>query len=313
MSDSGPVLVGFDGSAAAREAVGWAAREAVNRKVPLVLTHAFNWQPPVAAAGWPPGVAGAWVPTEPLGEEPVRRAAEQQLAEAADQTGKRWPDLDVTTTIQDGPAAPALSEQAARAGAALLVVGASGHSGLSRLLLGSTAAELVHTERRPVVVVRGGDPEEPAQAVAAPVVVGVDGSPTSYRAIGFAFDYAARHGCPLHAVHAWSDTPLTSLVGTGAAEPLGELDGANVGRIADAHLGEWRRRYPDVPLHFDVVADRPARTLLDRAEDARLLVVGSHGRGAFRRALLGSVSHAAVHHANCPVAVLRGSERDDET
>jgi flavin-dependent dehydrogenase len=85
----------------------------------------------------------------------------------------------------------------------LVVVGASGKTALPRMLLGSTAAELAHHCEQPVVVVR--------EAVSGPVVVGVDGSSTSARAIGFAFDFADRHGAELVAVHAWADLPIDAL------------------------------------------------------------------------------------------------------
>jgi len=70
-------------------------------------------------------------------------------------------------------------------------------------------------------------------------------------------------------------------------------------------LAQWRKRYPGVDVVQKSINGEPAKVLVDESAGAELLVVGSHGRGGFGGLLLGSVSHAALHHAHCPVAVLR--------
>jgi nucleotide-binding universal stress UspA family protein len=70
-------------------------------------------------------------------------------------------------------------------------------------------------------------------------------------------------------------------------------------------LALWRKQYPGVDVVEKSIAGEPAKVLIDESAGAELLVVGSHGRGGFGGLLLGSVSHAALHHAHCPVAVLR--------
>jgi nucleotide-binding universal stress UspA family protein len=189
-------------------------------------------------------------------------------------------------------------------GAELVVVGASGHTALPRMLLGSTAAELAHRCELPVVVVRDGE-ESPR---GGRVVVGVDGSGTSARAIEFAFDFAARHGAELVAVHAWSDLPMDALAPVRVWDENMPAIRDQGERLLAESLAGPAERYPNVTVHRTVSFEPPSRALAAQAEEATLLVVGSHGRGALRRVLLGSVSHAMIYHAPCPVAVVRAGE-----
>lgn len=298
-SGNRPVVVGYDGSSQARVAVRWAASEAASRLRPLVVVEAVGVQ--VATLGPAPGAA--LPPGDTIVDEQVpREGAERRLAEVVAEARRHWPNLDAGARVVAGRPAAVLAEVAQ--GAELVVVGASGHTALPRMLLGSTAAELAHRCELPVVVVR--DAEESPRG--GRVVVGVDGSGISARAIEFAFDFADRHGAELVAVHAWSDLPMDALA------PVRVWD-ENLPAIRDqgeqllaGSLAGVTDRYPDVPVHRTVSFEPPSRALAAHAEDAALLVVGSHGRGALRRVLLGSVSHAMIYHAPCPVAVVRAGE-----
>lgn len=77
-------------------------------------------------------------------------------------------------------------------------------------------------------------------------------------------------------------------------------------RVLDTAVADAAWSYPDVRVRTVVSIERPADALLEHAEGAGLLVIGSHGRGALRRTLLGSVSHTVLHESPCPVAVLCG-------
>jgi nucleotide-binding universal stress UspA family protein len=140
------------------------------------------------------------------------------------------------------------------------------------------------------------------------VVAGTDGSAESLLAVSFAFEQADQRQVPLRVIHAYAPSiPRRGPVGYDAEEI------AVVERTAlEQSLREWRHRYPTVTVRPEVVADNPARTLVEAARDAQLLVVGSRGRGAFRSRLLGSVSRQVLQHSSCPVAVVRERPPADE-
>ena len=117
----------------------------------------------------------------------------------------------------------------------------------------------------------------------------------------------------LVAVHTWTDL----LVETAFAGSAAALDFSPLAQTAEAELGErlagWHERYPDVAVTRFVERERPSAALLRHAENARLVVVGTRGRGGFRGLLLGSTSQHLLHHAPCPVAVVRTDARTEDT
>jgi nucleotide-binding universal stress UspA family protein len=169
------------------------------------------------------------------------------------------------------------------------------------------------------------------------IVVGVDGSPNARRALAWAAAEAHLRQAGLQVVHAYHAKNLAAPVYFGsqhtwdasvgsAGEPQPELTASVHGREAfeeavrsqadellEALLGELGETVSGVEVQRTVVEDRhPAEALVALSVDADLLVVGSRGRGGFSELLLGSVSHAAVLHAACPVVVVP-SARQDET
>ena len=196
----------------------------------------------------------------------------------------------------EGFPTPAL--QAESADAALVVLGDRGLGGFTGLLLGSVAVSLAAHAACPVVVVRGPEFDASAPRV-EPVVVGVDGSPASEAA--FAFAAAALHAVPLVAVHAWCDLVVDPTV----APLLDDALESDEREVLAERLAGWSQEYLDVDVRRLVVRDRPARALVQESASAQLVVVGSRGRGGLAGMLLGLVSHALLHHAHCPVAVVR--------
>ena len=136
------------------------------------------------------------------------------------------------------------------------------------------------------------------------VVVGVDGSDGSRKALRWAAAEAAARGDDLELVHVWEAPQAYAPLGLGAypldPEPIQEVArGLLEGLVADA-----RELAPGVEVQGELVEGPPAQALLDHARTADLLVVGSRGLGGFKSLLLGSVSQQVVHHAPCPVVIV---------
>ncbi|MFB9569163.1 universal stress protein [Saccharopolyspora hordei] len=288
------VVVGFDFRESSRRAVRWAAWEAAGRGRPLHLVHVLAWPFEERTAIRVPGEGDV--------SEPLVQALRRELADLVDECKRIDADLPVRSELPFGDPVQVLAGMAATA--ELLVLG--GPRLEPAVGVGATSAELL--ARRggaPVVVVRGGR-DEPGSD---PVVVGVDGSAGSRAALEFAFDFASRNRCELVAVHAWSDLPLDPFERVARWElPWSEVREEAEGVLAEAIAG-WGEQYPDVSVRRVVTPEKPTQALLREVEQAQagLAVVGSHGRGRVRRSLLGSVSHAVVNRAPCPVAVLRVS------
>jgi nucleotide-binding universal stress UspA family protein len=146
----------------------------------------------------------------------------------------------------------------------------------------------------------------PATGSTAPrIVAGVDGSTSARRALRWAIRQAELTGGSVDAVIAW-ECPA-SYAGYGMA-PIG---------VSDFDFASWTEKTlaeevaaatgdSTVDVRTQVTEGSPAQVLLAAAEGADLLVVGSRGHGGFAEALLGSVGQHCVHHAHCPVVVIRG-------
>ncbi|HEY4421553.1 MAG TPA: universal stress protein [Pseudonocardia sp.] len=291
----GTIVVGVDGSEPALQAVRWAAAEAVRRRVPLRVVTAFGWIPDHALGQ---GVLGARYREIMLGKARGYLAAAVALAE------QESPGLEVEQQLVVGYPIGVLSSESGRA--QLVVIGDRGLGGVTGLLVGSVAVGLVVRAECPVVVVRG---EEAQQNASLPVAVGVDGSPNSESALAFAYEEAATRGVPLVAVHILWDLPVELDVVRLAEANIAELD---VEEVLAERLAGWSEKYPDVRAQRLVAHDHPARALVEESGRAQLLVVGSRGRGGISGLVLGSVSHAVLHRAHCPVAVVRPDTRTHE-
>ncbi|SCG34482.1 universal stress protein [Micromonospora inositola] len=281
------ILVGYDGSADATVALNWALDEAGRSGRPVRLAYVFEW---LTVAGWiGPGLApGAWP------DEHARRQVEELVRKAAADAAAERPGHAVHGEVFDGPPALVLHERSTEAG--MLVLGSRGHGGFGGLLAGSTAVSVTAHAHCPVVVVRDGQ-----AATSGPVVVGVDGSESSLLALGFAVERAEQRDVPVRVIRAW-EPPGERRVPPGL-DP--EEATATERAAAEDELARWRETFPDVEVDLRVSPGNPAALLVDASREAQLVVVGSRGRGGLRGMLLGSVSQQLLHHAHCPVAVVR--------
>lgn len=284
------IVAAVDGSPSALDAVRWAADEAARRGLELRLLHAVS----VAAIAY--GGAYAW-PKDYF--DAMRQAGHDYLADAASKAQQLHPDLSVTTELIEGGPIPVLVDASEHA--ALLVLGSRGLGGFTGILTGSTAIATIARAHCPVTVVRGEQPD-----AKGPVVVGVDGSPTSETALAWAFEEASSRGVELVAVHGWTEFASENsyafarqfvvdwdVVQTKQEEQLAE------------RLAGYGDKYPDVTVRRVVEGGRARQLLLEHARGAQLVVVGSRGHGEFGGLLLGSTSQALIHHAPCPVLVVR--------
>jgi len=150
----------------------------------------------------------------------------------------------------------------------------------------------------------------PEQAGGPRIVAGVDGSPSSLSALHWAVVQAGRTGASVDAVIAWHYP--ASAAGGGYGMTAGIAGPTDFQESAEKIVADAISRIPgspgDVRVHARVAEGNAARVLLDAADGAELLVVGSRGHGGFTEALLGSVSQHCVQHAPCPVVVIRGRD-----
>jgi nucleotide-binding universal stress UspA family protein len=281
------IVVGVDESVGAAHAVRWAAREGRLRSLPVTAVMAWGYLDQHHATV-----------DEPFDTHYQESDALEALDALVD--GILEPDVSILVERQVvcGLAAARLLEAAQDAN--LLVVGARGLGGFRELLVGSVSQHCLHHAEVPVAIVHGVVPPVPTQAER--IVVGLDGSSTAQRALAWALDEARFRRATVEVVSAWSSPPIVSPYGAYAA-PVEILDEAAHQIVDDALAAADLRNLP-APVVRTVRCGGAAHTILEAADGADLIVLGSRGRGGFKGLLLGSVTHQVTHHAACPVVVV---------
>ncbi|TPQ24171.1 universal stress protein [Streptomyces sporangiiformans] len=284
-----PITVGLDGSPASLAAADWAASEAGRRALPLRLVHAWIWQPHDVPVTQDLDTQKQWAHS-------FLREAEQELRE-------RYPGLTIGSGLIADTATQVLLDQAEEA--EMLVLGSSAHGAVAGFLLGSVGQQVLARAKNPVVMVRA-KPGSASERDGGQVVVGLrDLSERPDRLLEFAFGAAAARGTALRAVHA---PDLPSLYGYGpAVGRLASREGGITGQAeqALAHaLQPWREKYPQVPVAHTVDLANASGVVLRAAAQAGLVVVGRKVHRPSLGMRIGPVTHAVLHHAAAPVAVV---------
>ncbi|UNQ37617.1 universal stress protein [Prescottella equi] len=294
----GAVVAAVDGSPSSFDALRWAARLARRRTAALHVVHVLP----------SPGVylSEAAVLIQAQFTEKLESDSEGMLRRAREVVSAEFADVDSTFAQYPGPPAATLLDLSARAG--LLVLGATGAGTVGAMLVGSTGQRVANHARCPVLVCRGG---APAATDDRPIVVGVDGSELSIRAVGVAYEYAAVLGARLVAVHAWGPARTVQRYGAFRLVDWSAVEAEERALVAESlsgHSAAW----PDVPVETVLEQNSAGRTLLEYAGRARFVVVGSRGRSRITGALLGSTSQNLLHHAPCPVMICRGERSSSD-
>lgn len=294
-SETGLIVVGIDDSPGADHALRWAITEGRLRGSRVKAVYA--WTPLSSGSGLAEGLSSL---VDPMASIAPTGEAGRVVTSVLERVRAEFPHFDQL----EGEAVlgdPAFALLEAANDADLIVVGTRGRGGVRELLLGSTSTACAHHSHRPLAII-GEDVHLPGRG---DIVVGVDDSPGARRAVAWAVAEATRREAKVVLVNAWhAPVPVPppgiviapmedESIPTASTDLLEQvMEEALVG-VASA---------PEVEL---VSTPEPAATaLLDRAEDADLLVVGGRGRGGFLGLLLGSVSHQVLHHAPCAVVVV---------
>ena len=282
------VVAGIEGSACARGAASWAADEAQRRGGSLLLVYCYVL-PPVGLSGYnpyPPNVV-----------DDLRAEGCAVLADTESELRRTHPGLRVSTRMIYGDAKKVLARTSS--GAALTVVGAHGRNRVG-MALGSVACRLAHANPAPVAVVRPG-----TLNASGPVVVGVDGSPSSDQALSFAFRTAAARGASVLAVHCWQGPVVDGLPPRLGPESATESPAAQQARAVFAErLERHSAEHPTVDVELVVMHERPTPALLRHAENAQLMVVGTRGHNPLSEMMLGSTGQALITRSAAPVVVV---------
>jgi nucleotide-binding universal stress UspA family protein len=283
------IVVGVDDSAEGRAALTWALREAALSGMPVRAVRA--WTSTLSAA-FPAGVfVGA-------SDSDVQDAAAALAATLVEDARVAADAVDVSVRAVSGLAGPVLVE--ATAGADLLVVGTRGAGRISRALLGSVTEHVLRHALCPVAVV----PALPSAAGSVRrVVVGVDHSPESLRALAWGADAAVRRHWPL--------VPVCVREGSVERPDRRSLDGASLAGLEERERRALRALVADdvtVAVEPDVAVGHAGKLLVQAAGPQDLLVVGRQRGGHHLRQLLGSTSSYVAEHAAAPVVVVAGDD-----
>lgn len=278
-----PIVVGFNGSAGSEAALTWALQRASSYKLPVIIIHAVD---------------DRWMSPDFQYHELIRQSGMDLLQKAQASAAEQALDVKVDIQLRHGSSGSVLRDVSKEA--SIVVVGEHDKHWMDGGPLTDRALQIVSASEIPAAVIplkRGSGDRG--------VVVGADGSEESLQAVDFAAAEADRGRDDLTVVLAfrrparWIENRLPK---SGLAETILEEDRIVLAESV-AGLGD---KYPDLVIHQKLEPDtEPAKALVEAAKDARLLVIGSRGRGGFSRMVLGSTAHAVLLNVPCPTIVTR--------
>lgn len=272
------MIVGVEGSPFAAHALAWAVQRAARTGDEIVAVFA-----------WTVFDQGHHEPGEKLVPDFTEVEAAALLEDALSQCDVGG--ATITRRVVDGPAPEALVGVAEHDD--VLVVGARGLGGFKGLLLGSVSAKVLQLAPCPVAVIHEDTPLDSD----GPIVVGVDDSEGSNKAVAWAAHEARRTGRAVHLVSAWQAPLYPTMAVPQVLDALAEGTDDELTQLAGSPVLEG------LTVTTEAVVGSAAQALVGLS-DAGMIVVGSRGRGAVAGMLLGSVSRQVVHHARLPVVVV---------
>jgi len=285
---AGAIVVGIDGREEDANALDWAAAEAVSLGAPVHVITALDIDLPLAGGGEAVPMA--------LIEDALDDDATARLERACARVAERAPGVPVTAYRSSGRAARVLLDASERA--RTVVLGSARGGNLERILLGATSTSVVALARCPVVVVGPVLPED------GDIVVAFDDSPHSRAALWYAAATAERLRVPVRVVSGWFLEVVDGVVATTPGSPQYEKVKQRLHGSIDAALEPVIAAHADVAFTAVVKQGKIVDIVLAESNDARLLVLGTRGRGGIAGMLFGSVSRKVLQTAGVPVAVL---------
>lgn len=300
------VLVGIDGSDTGQCALEWAIQEAKSLGWPMRLVGAYS-VPNVATTG----IDVSYVPMDDESiRDGVRAVVDDALATARNE------GVEAEGLVEVGDAAGVLVEESKQCG--LAVVGSRGKGGFTGRFLGTVSSALPAHAACPTVIVPICWAEDAREQTddddmdfTGRIVTGIDALGQTNPALWAAAEAAARKRLPLSIVG------VMSLMVVGPEWLPAGIDMERYQEEAKSSLGACvdavAERYPSLDVEWELFEGSPAEMLIRASHTAKQLVVGSRGRGGFAGLLLGSTSQAVLHHAKCPVMVVRVNKKDRAT
>lgn len=280
------IIIGVDGSEQSRIALAWGLKRATERGASVELLHVAD---------------DSFLSESVAFLSEAQKASEEMLE--AERSYARSLGFEGPLSGSAVVGHPIVEVEVASKRADLLVLGAHAGSKWSGSFFGTRAVKIAAVAHCPVAVIPTTENAEATRGI----VVGLDGSSAAHTAIEYAAAEASRRGTSLTAVYAWMP-PLTPGLEYLWSEELIESQRDAAQEAISIGVSGLSERYPDLTINQEIVQSAPVSALLQIGADAELLVVGSRGRGAISRLLLGSVSHGVLQALPCPVIVTRDNK-----